>query len=133
MTQSGPGTPAFQSTSVTEADEGKQPPSLEITQDENGKALSYAASQGAVATNPVAWSDSDPLTLSENSLHYVEAHAAQADFAPFSQGLTTLNIEAGILQGSNVAKVEILSNASTKKLDIYLSLAGVVISYEVVP
>ena len=128
-----PGQPAFKTTSLQEADAGKQASSLVVTLDENGKPVGQPiVAAGIASAKPTVWPGVDPVTILENSLHWVEQNAAKADVAKFSSGLKSMSIEPGTMGAKSVGKVEILSTDTTQTMNIYMGVDGSFISYEVV-
>jgi hypothetical protein len=129
----GAGKPTFKTTSSQAADTGKAANKLEITLDDQAKAISFNAIEGVAATKPTAWPDKDPVTLAESSLHYIEANIAKPDIAKFNSGLKTLSIGPANVNGKDVALVLITSSDIAKTLRVVVGLDGVVVSSDMAP
>jgi hypothetical protein len=126
-----PGQPSFKTVSYQQVDSGKLANQLNLNLDDQGKALDFTVTAGLAMAQPHKWSVLDPVTLIEDSIHYVEQNAAKPDFAKFSSGLKKISIAPGLNDGKEVAKIEILSVDTTDKLEILEGLDGAILSYQV--
>lgn len=127
--------PAFQSLLRQGAGADGTFKSLNIVMDATGKAIQHTAIAGSEPSNPVAWSGVDPVTLSENSLHYIlDNYTTEPPLQPFYVGLSTLAINPGTdASGAAVAVVEIHATANDPVLKITVKLDGTYESYQIVP
>ncbi len=126
--------PVFYKTTVsqTQPAQGK-PIQLEIALDEDGKPLSFQLVANGVAGPEVAWSGKNAGQLTENALHYVLENATVGKVALFDKSATSFTLSLQTKDGQSVARGQVLSSATTEKLNIYLKLDGTFISAEVVP
>jgi hypothetical protein len=127
-----PGQASFKTVSFQQADSGKLANQLFLNLDDQGKALDFNVASGIAASQPHKWTNLDPVTLIEDSLHYVEQNAAKPDVSKFSTGLKSISISAASKDGKEIARIEIFSNETTQKLEIYEGLDGAIISREVI-
>jgi hypothetical protein len=128
----GAGQPSFEVIASEEADQGKSANQVKISLDQDSKPLAFTVVAGDDATNPTVWPDKDPVTLAEDSLHFLEQNVAKPDIAKFNSGLTGLRISPADVGGKSVAKIEIVSSDTKGTLKVYISTAGDFVSYEVV-
>ncbi len=110
-----------------------QPMQVEISYDSDGKPLAFQVVSGGIAGPDVGWSGKDAGSLAENALHYVLENANSGKVALFDKSGTSLTLSKQIFNGQTVAHGQILSSATTEKLNVYLNLDGTFISAEVVP
>jgi hypothetical protein len=126
------GQPAFKTTSYQDSDPGKTPAALEVILDETGKSLSFNVLVGASATRPTAWTVADPVTIVENSLHWIEQNVSNSEIAKFSSGMKSLAIAQQQTPAGPIAQVEFVSNEAIGKLVVSMGLDGSFMSYSVV-
>jgi hypothetical protein len=109
--------------------------SLKIVMDTTGKEIQHTVNAGTDPSSPVAWPNVDPVTLSENALHYIlDNSTTETQLQPFFVGLTTLALSAGTdASGASVAIVEIHAAASDPILKITVKLDGTFESYQITP
>lgn len=120
-----PTDPAFQ-VNVKQAPSanGKQS-DLKILLDMKGRFLSHKIVSD-VASSEIEWPDSPVEELVETVLHYVtEQKPAGIDIKPFNEKMKTLKIsQKTVSDGEKQAVVVIESSATSKKLEITLSISG---------
>jgi hypothetical protein len=101
---------------------------IEIILDEEGRPLSSIESPlvKATAETPVVWTDKDPTTLSENSLHYViDNVATKPELVPYSDNLKSFSIsQVKTAQGEVVAEVKYVAQNVTEILFVNMKLNG---------
>lgn len=119
--------------SQTQPENGSQPMQLDLSFDKDGKALAYQVVAGGNAGPDPQWPDKDAATLTENTLHYVLDNANDAKVKKFFDGLTMFTLIKGDLNGTVVARGQVLSSQTTEKLNVYVKLDGTFISAEIVP
>lgn len=118
--------------SQTAPAQGK-PMQVEISFDSAGKPLAFQVIAGGVAGPDAGWTGKDAGSLAENALHYVLENSNTAKVPLFDKSGTSLTLSKQTLNGQTVARGQVLSSATTEKLNIYLKLDGTFISAEVVP
>jgi hypothetical protein len=97
----------------------------------DGRAQSHTLIDGQITSGPV-WSTKDPVTLVENSLHFViENGVSNPDISTFLNQLSELSLTQEVIDGQNLAKVEMKNYNDAKKLIILLNLEGEFIRYEI--
>lgn len=129
----GPAPVAFKSViSQTQPAQGA-PIQLEILFDAAGKPLSFKVVAGGVAGPDPKWTGKGPVSLFENSLHEVLENADDAEIAPFNTGLTSVTLVKGTFNGMEMSRAQVISSATTKKLNVYLMLDGSFMSSEIIP
>lgn len=105
---------------------------VEIFMDDQGKALSFNVKSGAAAANAPVWTDKDPSTLVENSLHFVlENNETIPALKPFYTGFLSLTLTKGNKNGADVSIAKITSNETQGVLYVYLKLDGSLLSHEI--
>ena len=110
-----------------------QPLQLDLSFDQDGKALAFQPVAGGVAGPDPQWPGIDPGSLTENALHNVLENATDAKMKTFYEGLTSFTLSKGDIRGTTVARAQIQSSLTTERLNVYLSPDGTFISAEVVP
>ena len=125
----------FAVSGLREADPGAAAGRIDLVLDSAGKAVSFTLAAGQDASHPAAWPDKDPLTIAENSLHFLEDQAVgEAALSAFSTALSSMRVRMRSAGGPNPsAEVEMRSSASGAVLLVRLGLDGVYASHEVVP
>lgn len=126
--------PVFYKTVVsqTQPAQGK-PMQVEISLDEDGKPLAFQLLAGGVAGPDMGFTEKNAGELTENALHYVLENVANGKVALFDKSATSVTLTKGTKNNQAAAMVQVLSSATTEKLNIYLKLDGTLISAEVVP
>lgn len=106
---------------------------LILLMDQEGKTLSHDVKLMTLINEAPAWSDKDPVTLSENALHFVEEEEAKGntDIIPFYEGLNRMTISQFNDQGTIKARVSIESSKSTKVLEVILNMDGTYSKYSI--
>ena len=104
--------------------------SLDIDQNEEGRALRHTVYSGTESTSPPVWPDNSPLTLSEFAMHCVEGEDNPAcignpTLVPFNTGFTSLAISQELQDGVPIAVIDIVSKDSPQTLRIRFTMAGV--------
>lgn len=126
------GDPAFIATVSQVAGPDGTKNQVEITLDDQGKALSFNVKSGATAQNAPAWPDQDAATIIENSLHFVlEHYTEKADIKPYYDGFLTLVLKKTNVGGQDFALVQIEAKDSQRVLNILLKLDATFLSYEI--
>jgi hypothetical protein len=100
-----------------------------------GKALRFELVPGASPVNAPVWPDKDPVTLSENSLHYIlDGWQTISELKPFYTGLTQMKIEqVKDAQGQIFSRAELRSSEVPQKLEILLKADGNFVSAKIIP
>jgi hypothetical protein len=113
--------------------DGKQK-ALELMMNEEGKALTSNVLPGSDAVNSPTWPDKDPVTLCENSLHYVlEGASTKPELVPFFQKLTSFSLSEGTnAAGEKVAVVDMRTNDRDPILKVKMKMDGTFDSAEFV-
>lgn len=126
--------PVFYKTRVsqTQPAQGK-PMQVEISLDEDGKPLAFQLVAGGAAGPDLGFTEKNAGELTENALHYVLENAASGKIALFDKSATSITLSKTTKNGAPAALGQVLSSATTEKLNIYLKLDGTLISAEVVP
>jgi hypothetical protein len=107
---------------------------LEIIFDGDGKALFFQQLPGGQPGPEPAWPLIDPITLLEDSLHYVlDNGTADSRLAPYLTSLSTVVLSKGQKDGQEIAISTMTSLAQPQKLKVYLKMDGTFISAEVAP
>lgn len=110
-----------------------EPLQVEIFFNAEAKAISFNIIPGGVVGKDPQWTDQDAVSLLEHSLHEVLENAMDAEISPFYTDLTAIRLTKTVLNGADVAKVEVSSSATPNKLNIYFKLDGTYISTEILP
>ena len=128
----GPAPAAYRSViSQTQPAQGT-PIQLELLFDAAGKSLAFKVLPGGVAGPDPKWPTANAQALFEATAHALE-DATDPKIAPFLNAFTSLTLTKGTLQGSPVARTQVLSSATPAKLNVYLMLDGMVMSTEILP
>lgn len=103
--------------------------------DAAGKALRFELVNGAPAANAPAWPDKDPVTLSENSLHYVlDGWETIPNLKPFYSGLSKMELQQiSDAQGQILSRAEIHSFETPQVLEVILKADGNFVSARILP
>ncbi|MBC7421242.1 MAG: hypothetical protein H7328_10985 [Bdellovibrio sp.] len=126
--------PVYYKVKVTQGQPAQgQPMQVDISFDADGKPLSFQVIAGGVAGPDAGWTDKDAGSLAENALHYILENSTAGKVPLFDKSATSLTLSKQTLNGQIVARGQVLSSATTEKLNIYLKLDGTFISAEVVP
>lgn len=106
---------------------------LTLLMDQEGKTLSHDAKLMTTINEAPVWPDKDPVTLSENSLHFVEEEQAKGntDIIPFYEGLNRMTISQFNDQGTIKARVAIESTKNSKTLIVLLNMDGTFSKYSI--
>jgi hypothetical protein len=129
-----PGDPKFKITSGIEPGPDGTVDKLEVTLDSIGKPLSFSVVAGTPAALPTQWPDKDPVTLTENSLHFVlENYEKIPAIASYYTSLQQLKIYKGKnTAGEDVAVVDIEVAATDPILRIRVKFNGDFESWELI-
>ena len=128
----GPAPIAYRSLVSQTAPAKGAPMQLELMFDASAKPLSFKVLPGGVAgPDPVYNGGADAVGLFENSMHAVLDKATDPTIAPFYNGLTTVTLKKGKLNGMDVARATVTSSLSPDKLNVYLMLDGMLMSTEI--
>lgn len=133
ITTAGPAPIAYRSLVSQTQPAAGAPKQLEILFDATAKPLSFKVILGGVAGPDPKWTGANAVTLFENSLHKVLESAKDAQIGPFYTGLTTVTLIHGSVKGMEMARSQVTSSNTTKKLNIYLMLDGSFMSTEIIP
>jgi hypothetical protein len=105
---------------------------VEISMDDQGKALSFKVKTGTSAQNAPVWTDKDPSTLVENALHFVLDHNTdKPDVKPFYDSLLSINLSKKTVNGQDFALVLMTAKDTQTVLNVLLKLDGTFSSYEI--
>ncbi|RYZ91044.1 MAG: hypothetical protein EOP06_07230 [Proteobacteria bacterium] len=127
----GPNAPTFEVVASQDVDAGKPANKVILTLDETGKMLSFKSVAGSTPSVPLKWSNKDPLTLAELSLHHLEHLKGDKTVLPFFTGFKALRLSQ-MQHGSMVMPVvEMLSSATANKLILNLDSEGELVSFVV--
>lgn len=118
--------------SQTAPADGK-PVQLELSFDAAGKALAFKLVAGGTAGPDAGWPDKNSVSLMESALHYLAENTTDSKLAPFFEGLSSMELTKGKLDGQTVAQATVSSTKIAQKLNVFVKLDGTVISSEVVP
>jgi hypothetical protein len=134
VSAAGPTPVAFRSlVSQTQPTTGA-PIQLELLFDAAAKPLSFKVLPGGVAgPDPGYNGGQDAVSLFENSMHYILNNATDPKIAPFYNGLTTVMLTKVKMGDMDMAQAQVMSSATTQKLNVNLMLDGMFMSAEVVP
>ncbi len=125
--------PVFFKVRVSQAQPAQGAPlQVDISFDDEGKPLAFQTVAGGVAGPDQNWPDKDPVSLSENCMHYILENNADAQVGLFDKGLASFVLTKGTLNGQAVAQGQVTSSLTSDKLNVYLKLDGTLISAEVV-
>ena len=100
---------------------------LSVFMNDEGKALKHTVATKGVAENSPSWPNKDPVTLSENALHFVleEGEKGNQSILPFYNALNYLEInQLKDEDGSIRALVKIKSSQSGKVLIVKMNEDG---------
>ncbi len=99
---------------------------IELLMDLNGKTLSHKVIPGPQSEGFPIWPDKDPVTLSENSLHYVlEGWVTNPALIPFFKGLKSLRLtQVKDSQGKILARSEMHSSEMNEVLEVFVGTDG---------
>ncbi len=126
--------PVFYKTRVSQTQPAQgEPMQVEISLDEDGKPLAFQLVAGGAAGPDLGFAEKNAGELTENALHYVLENAASGKIALFDKSATSITLTKTTKNGAPAALGQVLSSATTEKLNIYLKLDGTLISAEVVP
>ncbi|HEY8272239.1 MAG TPA: hypothetical protein VIG33_15215 [Pseudobdellovibrionaceae bacterium] len=109
------------------------PMQLDISFNEEGKALDFQVLSGGVGGPDAGWTGIDAVSLVENALHYILENSGDAKMIPFDKGISSITLSKEMLNGESVAHTQATSNLTSDKLNIYLKLNGSFISAEMTP
>lgn len=122
--------PAFRSlTSLVPGSDGRAR-QLELFLDSAGKALDYRLVDGPAPVRAPVWPDKDPVTLTENALHYVLDNITRLpELKPFHEAFVSIRLEpAQDASGQPVARAELRSRAVPGVLEVILRMDGTFVS-----
>ncbi|MBF0315963.1 MAG: hypothetical protein HQK50_08855 [Oligoflexia bacterium] len=100
---------------------------LSVFLDENGKAMLHEAASAGDAQGAPTWPETDPVTLSENALHFVLEEGAKGnpEILPFYNAFLSLEIsQASNPDGSIKAHVKMVSKNQPKALLVIMNSDG---------
>lgn len=122
----GPSDPAFKILASQFPGSDGNSSKVELLMDLNGKTLSQNVLQGTESEGFPSWTDKDPVTLSENSLHQIlEGWISNPNLKPFFTGLKNLHLtQVKDNQGKILARVEIRSLETNEILEIFVGTDG---------
>jgi hypothetical protein len=111
--------------------------SVDLSFDQTGRALAHVVNAGADSASPPAWPIKDPVTIAENSLHWLEDEGqVVAELKPYYEKLTELEIRPeldpqGALTGAIVSIL--IAAPGSARLEVKLALDGTYLAYRLVP
>ncbi|MGE0763733.1 MAG: hypothetical protein AB7N80_10690 [Bdellovibrionales bacterium] len=100
------------------------PLQLELQFDHDGKPLSFKVLAGGTAGPDIPWSPKSAGELVENAMHYVLDNSTNPTIAPYFTDFTNLVLAKGVLGGTDVALIQIVSGIQEKPLNVYVNLDG---------
>lgn len=110
------------------------PLSLTILLDASGMVLKYVINEGGTNGADVAWSEKDPVALTEAGLHYLIDHQnSEEELKLFASNFQSLTIEQVSANGSTVAELKVSNDINSSKLVLTLDLSGKVLNKTVIP
>jgi hypothetical protein len=131
LTQDNPEAPRFRVNAFQFNKVNENAKEIILNLNNDGRAQSYTLVDGQITTGPV-WSTKDPVTLVENSLHFViENGTTNLEVAPFLNQLSHLQLTQETVDGQIFARVEMKNSIDTKTLRVWLNLEGEFIRYEI--
>ena len=106
--------------------------SLDILLNGEGKSLSQTVNSGGEASGFPEWTDKDPVTLAENSLHVIlEGAPVKPELVPYNNGLTSFVITQGKNQAGEIfAIVDIRATETDPVLRVHMKNNGELDFYE---
>ena len=127
LTGAAAGQPAYKATAIQVPGADGTFKKVEILMDDAGKGLSQNVVAGTEGSAP-GWPDKDPVSLTENALHYVlENGPTKAEVKPFYTGLTEISLaQAKDAQGKVLANFSMKSSETPKVLLLTLKSDGTV-------
>lgn len=106
---------------------------LEILMDGQGKAISNSVKDASPAALAPVWPDLDPVSLVENSLHYVlEVASTKADEKTFFTDFSSVLLTQITLNGQILSRAEIHSSQTVDVLEVFLKPDGTLNSTNVI-
>lgn len=100
---------------------------IQLLLDASGKAdPNVVVTNGTDATQVPIWPDKDPVTLAENSLHYVlDSVATKPALQPYFESIKSLTLsQVKDPSGQILAKAEITSKLTTTVLQVFVKADG---------
>lgn len=132
--ESNPEDIAFHSDLQQYPDSAGEKSTLSIFMNEDGKTLKHTVSAKGVAAQTPSWPDKDPVTLSENALHFVleEGEKGTQSILPFYNALNYLEInQLKEADGSIKALVKMKSSRSSNVLEVKMNADGTFNSHQI--
>ena len=124
----------FQSTAWQYPAMANQSASLRLLMDSSGKTLRYEVITGQAPAQALTWPDKDPVTLAENSLHYLESMTAKPEYDVFSDSLASLTVtQSTNASGAVVAVIDITAKETSKILRVVIKADGSFESAAILP
>ncbi len=117
---------AFRVTQIQQAASDGSAIKIDLTLDGNGKAIKHEVGPGTEAANVTTWPDKDPLTLCENSLHYVLDNAVvKPELKPYFEELESLVLNAGKdAEGKLIAVIDMRAKDTKPILRVWIKTDG---------
>jgi hypothetical protein len=110
---------------------------VDLAFDQTGRALTHAVNSGAEPASPPAWPLKDPVTISENVLHWLEEEGqAVAELKPYLDRMTELEISPELDAQSALAGALVsirIAAPGSARLDVRMALDGAFVSYALTP
>lgn len=129
-----PTDPAFRTVSSQVPAANGQAQQIEVILSGEGKALEFRVIAGPDSAAAPVWPDKDPVTLTENSLHYVLDNAAKdATLVPFHNAFTSIVLsQVRDSAGAVMSLAQIRSSEVRSVLEVYLKADGTFASARIV-
>jgi len=109
------------------------PLSVTLYFDSTGKALKHQVNAGGETGVDIHWSGKDPVSLTEEGLHYViDAGETNEEIKPFANDFQALIIEQKLINGVAHGVLTIANKVNSSKLVITVDLNGKIISKDIV-
>lgn len=133
LTHNAPTDPAFKASGLQVPGADGKSHEVDIFMDVTGKALSYTVINGSDSVSVPTWPDKDPVSLGEDSMHYILDNAPTTPaLQPFYASFTSLALTQGMdANGRTMSRATIRSSATNLILEIFLNFDGTFSSYNI--
>jgi len=131
LTQENPESPRFKVTGEQYNATAESAKSIILNLNNEGKTLGHILSDGASEVGPV-WGTKDPVTLMENSLHFViENGSSNNEVSHFLVDLSSVSLLQDQTTGQKLVKAKMTNSFDNKILLVWLNIEGEFIRYEI--